>query len=111
MQRNDLGTQKVVTRRNVRRDLDVDVATAVLHLLDSPVVLVSSATAACGSPGVGVNLEEASRSVGCASIIDLGQVRLDGTVVGTADGRAGARTLTALSEQYVNTLREDRQRY
>jgi hypothetical protein len=41
VQGDDLSPQKVVSRRDVRGDLDIDLATAQVQIFDTPVIIIS----------------------------------------------------------------------
>jgi hypothetical protein len=93
---NNLSAEEVVTGRDVIRDLDIDETTAVVHVLDTPEVVIARASRRVGSPRVLVNLEPGSRAVSRGSIIDLGQVDHDWTVVGSANGLIRAAAVIGL---------------
>lgn len=96
MQRNHLGTNKVVAVGNASRDLEVDMPAALVHILGAPVVVVARSAARALRPRIGVHLEPAGAAVRRPSIGDLGHVDMDRTIVRSANGLGSAVPLAAL---------------
>lgn len=87
MQRQRLGSQQVIAAGQVLGDGHVHASTAGVEVARAPVVVVAYAAAGFFGPGVGEDLEPATRgSVGCRGIGDFGEVDLHGTPVGAANG-------------------------
>jgi hypothetical protein len=91
VQSNCLSTEEVVARGDVGGDLDINTATALVHVLGAPIVGVTTVAARGLGPRVLVDLEESTGTVGGAGVVNLGQVSQDGAVVSTTDGLLGAR--------------------
>lgn len=96
MKGNDLRTEEIVARGDVRGDLNLHLAAARVEVLDAPEVVVTGGAGGVLGPGVLEDLEPAGGTVGGGGVGDLGHVHEDGTVVGAADGFRGARAVVGL---------------
>lgn len=59
VQSDDLGTQEVVAGGDIRRDLDVDTAAALVEVLDTPEIIITAPAGRVLAPAVLVDLEPA----------------------------------------------------
>lgn len=91
-----LGAEEIVSRLDVRGDLDVHLAAALVQIASAPVVVVAHGAARLLGPPVGEDLEPAGRAVRLGGVGDLGEVDLHGSPVGAANGLVVARPVTRL---------------
>ena len=96
MERQCLRAEEVISRLDIRGDLDVHLAAAFVQIARPPVVVVADGAAGFLGPRVGEDLEPACCAVGLAGVGDFGQVHLHGAPVGAADGLVVAGAVARL---------------
>lgn len=112
MQCNHLRADQVIARCQLSRDLEVDLAAALVHILDAPVVVVSGSLVGGGRrPAVLIDLEPSCGAVGLGRVRDSRHVHEDGSVVVPANGFVGAGAiaglLVGLYDEYVIEGRQE----
>lgn len=108
VERNGFSAEQVVTRSNVRRNLEVELSAVVVQVLGSPEVGITLARAWCLRPAILVDLEKLSRTVSAGGILDLSHVSKDGTPVSSTNALGLAVTgvmLVHLDRDGVTSLK------
>ena len=108
VERDGLGTEEIITRSNVRRDLEVELSAVVVQVLCAPEVGVTLGCSWVLLPAVLVDLEELARAISSGSVLDLAHVSEDRSPVSATNALrlavAGVGLLVHLDRDRVTGL-------